>query len=55
MCGNKGVLLNTHNLLRKNIKYSVPLQKCETASHKLTWSHYFELLKIEDDLESNHQ
>ncbi len=22
----------------------------ETVSHKLTWSHYFELLKIEDDL-----
>lgn len=24
---------------------------CETLSHKLTWSHYFELLKCEDPLE----
>ena len=23
---------------------------CETLSHKLSWSHYYELLKIEDDL-----
>ena len=23
---------------------------CETLSHKLTWSHYYELLKVEDDL-----
>lgn len=29
------------------IKYS----KSETLSHQLSWSHYFELLKIEDDLE----
>ena len=28
------------------IKYPI----CETLSHKLSWSHYFELLKIEDDL-----
>jgi predicted nuclease of restriction endonuclease-like (RecB) superfamily len=28
------------------IKYPI----CETVSHKLTWSHYFELLKITDDL-----
>jgi len=27
--------------------------KRETVSHKLTWSHYFELLKIEDDLARN--
>ncbi|HNY62666.1 MAG TPA: PDDEXK nuclease domain-containing protein [Bacteroidales bacterium] len=27
--------------------------KCETLSHKLTWSHYFELLKIDDDLARN--
>jgi predicted nuclease of restriction endonuclease-like (RecB) superfamily len=27
-------------------KYSI----CETLSHKLTWSHYCELLKIDDDL-----
>lgn len=23
---------------------------CETLSHKLTWSHYYELLKVDDDL-----
>lgn len=23
---------------------------CETLSHKLSWSHYYELLKVEDDL-----
>lgn len=28
------------------IKYPI----CETVSHKLGWSHYYELLKIEDDL-----
>ncbi|MDI1355051.1 MAG: PDDEXK nuclease domain-containing protein [bacterium] len=26
-------------------------QKGETVSHKLSWSHYFELLKIDDELE----
>lgn len=26
-------------------------QKSEAVSHKLSWSHYFELLKIDDDLE----
>ncbi len=26
-------------------------QKSETLSHQLSWSHYFELLKINDDLE----
>ena len=26
-------------------------QKSETLSHQLTWSHYFELLKIDNDLE----
>ncbi len=26
-------------------------QKSETVSHQLSWSHYFELLKIEDDFE----
>ena len=28
-------------------------RKRETVSHKLTWSHYFELLKIDDDLARN--
>lgn len=27
--------------------------KSETLSHQLTWSHYFELLKIDDDLEGS--
>lgn len=27
--------------------------KRETVSHKLSWSHYFELLKVEDDLARN--
>lgn len=26
-------------------------EKIQTLSHKLTWSHYFELLKSEDELE----
>ena len=26
---------------------------CETLSHQLSWSHYFELVKIEDELERN--
>jgi hypothetical protein len=28
------------------IKYPI----CETLSHKLSWSHYYELLKVDDDL-----
>lgn len=40
---------------RSNIVYMRLLykkyQKSETPSHQLSWSHYFELLKIEDDLE----
>jgi hypothetical protein len=31
------------------IKYPIG----ETLSHQLSWSHYFELLKISDDLERN--
>jgi len=27
--------------------------KCETLSHQLTWSHYFEILKCEDEMEMN--
>lgn len=30
--------------------FYVKYPKRETLSHKLTWSHYFELLKVEDDL-----
>ena len=40
---------------RSNLTYMrlfyVHYQKVETLSHQLTWSHYFELLKIDNDLE----
>ncbi|MBD5187823.1 MAG: DUF1016 domain-containing protein [Bacteroidales bacterium] len=40
---------------RSNLTYMKKLYlafpKCETLSHKLTWSHYFELLKCDDPLE----
>ena len=40
---------------RSNLTYMRKLYltfpKCETLSHQLTWSHYFELLKCEDSLE----
>ena len=40
---------------RSNITYMrlfyLKYQKSETLSHQLSWSHYFELLKIEEDLE----
>lgn len=32
-------------------KFYVAFPKCETLSHKLTWSHYYELLKCNDELE----
>ena len=32
-------------------KFYLPFPKCETVSHKLTWSHYFELLKCDDQME----
>lgn len=39
---------------RSNLNYMRLLYKkypkCETLSHKLTWSHYYELLKVEDHL-----
>ena len=39
---------------RSNLNYMRLLYskypKCETLSHKLSWSHYYELLKVEDDL-----
>lgn len=39
---------------RSNLNYMrlfyVKYPKSETVSHKLSWSHYFELLKVEDDL-----
>ncbi|MDE5880673.1 MAG: PDDEXK nuclease domain-containing protein [Muribaculaceae bacterium] len=40
---------------RSNLTYMrklfIAFPKCETLSHKLTWSHYFELLKCDDELE----
>jgi predicted nuclease of restriction endonuclease-like (RecB) superfamily len=40
---------------RSNLSYMRLLYlrypKCETLSHKLSWSHYYELLKIDGDLE----
>jgi len=40
---------------RSNLNYMrklyVAFPKCETLSHKLSWSHYFELLKCDDPLE----
>ncbi|MCX6584229.1 MAG: PDDEXK nuclease domain-containing protein [Candidatus Aminicenantes bacterium] len=44
-----------HGFSRSNVSYMrlfyVKYPICETLSHKLTWSHYFELLKISNDLE----
>src|SRR3972149_841042 len=36
------------NLVYMRLFY-LKYQKSETLSHQLSWSHYFELLKIEDD------
>ena len=38
------------NLIYMRLMY-LKYPKSETLSHQLSWSHYFELLKIEDDLE----
>lgn len=39
---------------RSNLNYMRQLYDkypiCEKLSHKLSWSHYYELLKVEDDL-----
>lgn len=32
-------------------KFYLVFPKCETISHKLTWSHYLELLKCDDHME----
>ncbi len=37
---------NLNYMRQLYIKYPI----CETLSHKLSWSHYYELLKVEDDL-----
>ena len=40
---------------RSNLVYArklyIAFPKCETLSHKLSWSHYFEILKAGDELE----
>jgi len=38
------------NIIYMRLFY-IKYQKSETLSHQLSWSHYFELLKVEDDLE----
>ena len=32
-------------------KFYLSFPKCETLSHKLIWSYYFEILKCDDPLE----
>jgi predicted nuclease of restriction endonuclease-like (RecB) superfamily len=48
-------LLHGKGFSRSNLNYMrllyVRYPICEKLSHKLSWSHYFELLKIDDDLE----
>ena len=48
-------LKNGKGFSRSNLTYMRKLYltfpKCGTLSHKLTWSHYYELLKCEDPLE----
>lgn len=44
----KGFSRSNLNYMRK---FYLTFQKCETLSHKLTWSHYFEILKCDDPLE----
>jgi hypothetical protein len=50
-------MLHGKGFSRSNLSYMrlfyIRYPICEKASHKLSWSHYFELLKIEDDLERN--
>jgi len=38
---------NIHRMRRFYLTYPI----CATASHKLSWSHWVELLKIDDDVE----
>ncbi|MDR1492680.1 MAG: PDDEXK nuclease domain-containing protein [Planctomycetaceae bacterium] len=48
-------LLHGKGFSRSNLNYMrllyIRYPICEKLSHKLSWSHYFELLKIDDDLE----
>lgn len=45
---NIAVAPDDYNQLINNIS---SLWKCGTLSHKLTWSHYYEILKCNDPLE----
>ena len=48
-------LHNGRGFSRSNLSYMrkfyLSFPKCETVSHKLTWSHYFEILKCDEPLE----
>lgn len=44
----KGFSRSNLNYMRK---FYLTFPKCETVSHILTWSHYFEILKCDDPLE----
>ena len=48
-------LQNGRGFSRSNLSYMrkfyLSFPKCETVSHKLTWSHYFEILKCDEPLE----
>ena len=48
-------LQNGRGVSRSNLSYMrkfyLSFPKCETVSHKLTWSHYFEILKCDEPLE----
>jgi hypothetical protein len=50
-------ILHGKGFSRSNLNYMRLLYAkypiCETLSHKLSWSHYYELLKVEDDLARN--
>ena len=47
-------LLHGRGFSRSNLTYMrlfyLRFPICETLSHKLSWSHYFELVKIDDDM-----
>ena len=47
MCGRGFSRSNLNYMRLLYLKYPI----CETLSHKLTWSHYCELIKVDDDLE----
>lgn len=48
---NQTASVQPGNLIRETPSHEMQPQKRETVSHKLTWSHYFEILKSDSDLE----